>query len=927
MQLSLAKKLQAFATGIDANRRPVRLNFGALQARLGPLLNLQHADIDEALMSGVAGTLTCVSTSDDLDHRDFLGLPVSVCVTTDQGAEHTINAIFDGMKTGQSNGELTCYQLSIVDAYSLHRRGRRSRKFLNQNAPYVISTVLSEWRTRSAAFARVFEFDLSGLDSSAYPARSLILQENESDSAFLERLCRREGITMFVKAGPAKQSEHGNRDGESPIHTLVFCDGSSGLPQAPAGRVRYHPRDAATEQRDSVFLFAPHRTLVSGHVGRSSWNLQSAAMDEAARDASIDQGAAGNDLARELADIQIDIPRAGHSSADHDRLTANRMLAYDMQGEQIDCTSNIRNLAVGSWLGIDGLAHLDAQSPEERDFTIIAIHHSVWNNLPAGVHEQAGQLFELSHNFERGPTARKPFRPVDDQADTRYENSFSCVRRRISLKPEYDPYTDRQHAHLLTGVVVTPGDEEVWCDELGRPSVQIMGLYSEYHTHQSGAGTSGTASDSPPIRVLTAWAGERFGISMPLRKGMEVLLAPVAGEADRLVIIGVLSNGKHIPAQFHHTGDLPGNRALSGIVSREIKGARANQLQFDDTSQQISMHLGSDHAASAVNGGFLTKPRDNGQGDPRGEGIEVRTDANASVRGGKGVLISAWQQLKASGHQLDREECLQLMQECVDLFKSLGDYAAQHEGIAADTTPHQDLVGAVQSWPSSGAAQGSGGSGSAAAVAITSPDGVGVVTPKTVATHAGKNVDTVALESVQTAAGQKIKLDAGHDVALFSQGGDVSAIANQGKVKLQSQGNDTLIDSAKNIQFTAAGGKLIGMSKDEVVFTTAGGAYLKLHGSNVELGCPGQFIVKSAGHTWDGPASMSADLPTFSHAPLSRVPKLVRATDGQPSTDFVGEVQRSSGGFVSGQTDAAGRLSQIDTNQFEKLTFNFFEKE
>ncbi|KVG62130.1 hypothetical protein WJ33_30320 [Burkholderia ubonensis] len=201
------------------------------------------------------------------------------------------------------------------------------------------------------------------------------------------------------------------------------------------------------------------------------------------------------------------------------------------------------------------------------------------------------------------------------------------------------------------------------------------------------------------------------------------------------------------------------------------------------------------------------------------------------------------------------------------------------------------------------------------------------ITPKTHVTYAGENIDQVAQQHVQLTSGQRINLHGGRGVAMFAHSDGVSAIANQGKVTLQSQNDDTEIDSAKNIQFTAAGGKLIGMSKDEVVFTTAGGAYLKLHGQNVELGCPGQFIVKSAGHTWDGPASMSADLPTFNHAPLSRVPKLVRATDGQPSTDFVGEVQRSSGGLVSGQTDATGRLSQIDTNQFEKLTFNFFEKE
>ncbi|POM21364.1 hypothetical protein CSX04_02800 [Burkholderia cepacia] len=117
------------------------------------------------------------------------------------------------------------------------------------------------------------------------------------------------------------------------------------------------------------------------------------------------------------------------------------------------------------------------------------------------------------------------------------------------------------------------------------------------------------------------------------------------------------------------------------------------------------------------------------------------------------------------------------------------------------------------------------------------------------------------------------------------------------------------------------------MANDQVVFTTSGGAYLKLHGSDIELGCPGKFTVKSAGHSWQGPASMSTDMPKFDKEPLGAIPKLVRASDGQPIEGFVGEVHKASGGILSGQTDSSGKLTPIEHDQFEQVVVKFFRKD
>ncbi|CAB3768369.1 MULTISPECIES: type VI secretion system Vgr family protein [Burkholderia] len=925
--MSISETISSFAAGVvDWNRRPVALNFGKAQGALGHLLALQHAHVHEGLMTGIRGHLTCVSPRHNLSPRLFLGVPVSIRLVTDRGRLHFVNAIVQDVQIGQSDGELCVYQLTVCDALSLMDKRTNSRVFRQSNVVDILTTLFGEWRQRSPALAAAFEFDLSGLSRDRYPARELTRQVNESDANFVRRLLRREGITVFAKAGPVKGAGSGQDD--TPVHTLVCCDDPMSLPEAPAGTVRLHPRDAATEERDTVTLFALHQRLAPGQVGRPSWDYKKARIDESVVASSLNQGEAGNDLAQLLTDVAIDIPHAGDSWNDHERLTRVRMLAHQFEAERYDGVSSVRDLAVGAWITLTGDPEWDMQSSDQRQLVITSIDHDIWNNLPKGLTDRVQALFAASRHLAY-PAPLQPPASAATEADTRYENQFTCVRRGVPLTPAYDPKVDLPPVHLLTGTIVGQQGEEVFCDADGRVRVRIHGLDPADHAHAQGAGTNDNAGDSAPIRVGASLAGGSFGALFLPRVGMEVLIGSLGGDPDRLVIINVLSNGVNPPAAFTHIGNLPGNRYVSGIKTKEIKGRRYNQLRLDDTPGQISSQLASEHAYSQLNLGYLTQPRQDGRGQDRGEGAELRTDAAAALRAAQGILLTTYARSQASGGQLDRDELLRLLGECTDLFKSLGDYAGQHGGQASDTTGQQAVAAAFKGWaPGGGGASdaGTGGAaGSQALMAFGAQAGSVAITPKTHVTYAGENIDQVAQQHVQLTSGQHITLHGGRGVAMFAHSDGVSAIANQGKVTLQSQNDDTQIDSAKNIQFTAAGGKLAGMASDEVVLTTSGGAYLKLHGSDIELGCPGTFTVKSAGHSWQGPASMSTDMPKFDHAPLGRVPKLVRATDGQAVEGMQAEITKASGEVVKGQSDAAGKLAPIQSNQFEPFVVNFFK--
>ncbi|AOJ04854.1 type IV secretion protein Rhs [Burkholderia mayonis] len=906
---NLNDTLRGFASGaVDWNNRPVALHFGAAQAAIGHLLALQHASVQEGLMSGIRGRLTCVSTRHNLPPGVFLGIPVSIRLVTDRGQLHMVNAIIRDVQIGQSDGELCVYQLTVCDALSLMDKRTNSRVFRKRNIVDILTTLFNEWQQRSPALARAFEFDLSGLRADRYPPRELTRQVNESDAHFVRRLLRREGITAFAKAGRAKRAQ--NVHDETPVHTLVCCDDPMSLPEAPAGTVRLHPRDAGTEQRDTVTLFALHRQLIPGKAGRPSWDYKKARIDESTVGSSLDQGEAGNDLARLLTDVAIDIPHAGDSWRDHERLTHARMLAHEFEAERYDGVSGVRDLAVGAWVTLTGDPEWDKQLPEKRRFVITSIDHDIWNNLPKGLNERVQALFAASRNLAHAAPALPAALAKD--ADTRYENTFTCVRRGVPLAPAYDPQADLPPVHLLTGTIVGAEGEEVFCDEDGRVRVRIHGLDPVDHAHAQGAGTNDNAGDSAPIRVATSLAGTHFGASFLPRVGMEVLLGCVGGDPDRLVIIGVLSNGANPPATFSHAGRLPGNRYLSGIKTKEIKGQRYNQLRLDDTPNQISAQLASEHAHSQLNLGYLTQPRENGHGNDRGEGAELRTDAAAALRAAQGILLTTYARTQASGGQLDRDELVLLLGECTALFKALGDYAGQHGGQAADTAGQQAVAAAFKSWaPGTGAGAGSVGAPAVGAdqalMAFGAQAGSVNVTPKTHVTYAGENIDQVAQQHLQLMSGQRFNATAGQGMQLFARGTGVQAVAGEGPVLLQAQSDTLTANAQKGVKITTNENEVFA-SAPKIRLVAEDGSYLEI-GNGITLGTNGDIKLLSASHQWGGPSTAQAAKSAFNHQPTDQRFKLhYPGEDGDlpAAANKPFRITLDDGRVIEGKTDASG---------------------
>ncbi|OIT16358.1 type IV secretion protein Rhs [Ralstonia solanacearum] len=890
---------RAIVQALDQSKRPFRLDWGRRQSQLQDMLVPQYIDIAEGLCTGIDGTATCLSARPDLPQAALIGRPVSVQLVTDRGKLHPINGIVTNVRMGHSDGTLTSVQLTVRDALTILEQRVNHRIFRRMSLPDILETLIREWRGRSPTLARAFDFELL-IDRAQYPVREQTRQAGESDAAFIRRLCRFAGIFWFIRAG--KQD---GADSDTPVHTLVFCDNPMSLPQSPAGTVPYH-HGAAVKDSDSITLLAAARSLVPGGVRRASGDYKTGRMDVAEFDTVIDQGEAGNDLAALLTDRGIDPPHAGDSRDDYAQLTKARILAHEHRAECVHGASDVRNLPPGMWFAPSGHPEMDARKPEARQHIVVNLRHRGTNNFPKALSERAQVLFAASRwTFDA--------LPAGEDGQSRYENTFACVRRGVPLTPAFDPRIDFPQVEPFSAWVVAGQGEAAHCDEYGRIKVQIPGLHPDDHAHAQGTGTSGTERDSAWVRLLSPWAGPNYGMDAIPRPGMEVLIDHLGGDPDKMIVLGTVHGGPNMPATFSGTGSLPGNKHLSGIKTKEIDGPGSGQLRFDDTPGQVSSQLASTHAASELNLGYLTHPRTDGRGKDRGEGAELATRAVAVVRALQGLLLTTFA-FKA-GHQLDRDDLNRLLAEGLELFKALGDYAGQHGGTAADTAAQDQLAAILKNWDPSGASTGAANDAQAI-LAFGAAAGSVNLTPKTHVTYAGQNIDQVAQQHLQLTSGQRFHAFAGQGMQWFARGQGIQAIANEGPLVLQAQA-DTLTATAQKDIKLATNEQVIVTGKT-LHFVAEDGSSITIGDGGITLRTNGAFKALAGSHDWGGPAADSAAYADFAKAPTDQRFRAHYAGDMQAPTAYAANqphgIRLPGGGRIEGKSDAGGLTDTLKDN-------------
>jgi len=853
---------------LGANR-PMRLRLGA-SAQLPPdALIPQRIFSTEAICGGTQCCVLCVSAHAGLPINSLIAMPAALDIVTDTGQLRSICGIVTQASAGDSDGALSSYQLILQDVFAVMEKRINTRVFRRLSDLDIVQLLLDEWICSNSVLAQAFQYVHADLfETHDYPQREFVMQYNESDAAFVRRLLKRSSIAWFFRAD---SSTHKRTE---PSHTLVLCNHPDGMRRSAAGTVRYHA-ERATEERDTLSAWHEVCKLQAGKVTRHSWNDEHAltrhfmTADVVSRDG---QGMHGNVLAASLDDYRVLPPRAAQGvGSNYDelcRIGGLAMQQHDYERHCFQAEGCVRDLCAGEFFTLACHPVMSALPASQRDFVVVAQQLAAQNNLSKHLAARVARLFARSNWAHDGDALLQ--RDVVAQVEhgpLRVQMSMRAVRRGVPIVPAYDHRTDLPQVAMQSAIVVGPPGEEVYCDAVGRVKVRFPATRKGDHAHASGAGANDTDADSAWVRVASSWAGNGPGSSQQCgflglpRVGSEVLLSFLGGDPDRPIIVGQLYNHGALPVALSRAGDLPGNRYLSGIKSREVKGTRTNQLRFDDGTGQISAQLSSEHAASQLNLGWLVQDRRDGQGAPRGEGAELRTDEQLALRAGKGMLISAWQRLQASDGQMARSESLALMENCLELFRSLGSYAASHEALASEPEAQQQLQQQLQGWEGASNTQPRAEPGGAPVIAVAAPAGISFASSKAVITYAASNVDTVAQQHLQWTAGQRCSINAGKGISLFSHADGIRAIAHHGVLLLQSQHDDTQVNAGKNLRLTASEGKLTGMA-DEIVLVSRHGAFIRI-ADGITFGSDSPLKFNAPSFLFNDAQSMEAALPDF----------------------------------------------------------------
>lgn len=837
---------------MDTQNRALRLRISYPDGLSDRVLLPQRVSGGESMCGGIDYSILCVAQSIDLPLKSFIGLAAELQFVTDTGELHGVCGLITEAASGQSDGGLATYQLVLRDVFSsVMDMGANTRVFIDKNELEIAAIVLAGWRTRSPLLAAAFDYKFSvELAQHAFQQRAFTRQDNESDAAFLRRLFKRRGIAWFVRPGRAMPAEDdGDNGAGAPVHTLVMFDEQRRLPQNVAGTVRYHRADA-TEQRDSVTAWSAVRTLGRGSVSRFSWDyddpLATPFMAANARSRQ-DQGQRGNRVALEINDYRIDPPHVGDTNADHADLTAARMAGHDYAAKCFHGEGTVRNLRVGEWITLDGHPEIDGHDDDARQFIITAFKLAARNNLPKALNGRIDRLFARNGwqgaldiaNGALSDTEKQPF-----------QIHFTCSRRSIRIALPYDPRVDVPRARMHSAIVVGPLGEAVHCDDLGRIKVRFPGTRAVDHEHAGGAGASDTDADSAWVRVATPWAGNgpgsfnQFGAVFLPRPGSEVLIAYIDDDPDRPVIVGQLYNQGGMPAALSTLGALPGNRFQAGLRSREVRGARGNQLRFDDTPAQISAQLASDHGASELNLGWISTPRADGRGHPRGEGAELRSDQAVAVRARQGILLDAASTSNGDAAQLERTHLIDSAEAMASVTRELSDDSATHTVDSAEGEQLGELLEAVRYWHSgSNVAPNDGQAGGRPVIAANAEAGMLLASSDNLALSAKTRIDITSLADTQLSVGRSLFVRAAASINLVAFKLGMKLVAASGNLRIEAHEGDIVITCPKKIRIVAGDGIDI---ESRVVKVVAQGVQANFGGGAITQQSSGAHTIKAS---------------------------------------------------------------------------------
>jgi type VI secretion system secreted protein VgrG len=166
-----------------------------------------------------------------------------------------------------------------------------------------------------------------------------------------------------------------------------------------------------------------------------------------------------------------------------------------------------------------------------------------------------------------------------------------------------------------------------------------------------------TGFESLWVRQSRPYAGDTYGLHLPLLAGTEVAIGFEDGNPDRPYIAGVLHDSAH--------GD---HVTIRNYKRNVLRTPANNKIRLDDERGKEHIKVSTEYGGkSQLNLGHLV----DSEKQQRGEGFELRTDSWGAIRAQKGMFISADGQAKAQGQVLEMDAALSQLQQALSQAEAL----------------------------------------------------------------------------------------------------------------------------------------------------------------------------------------------------------------------------------------------------------------
>ncbi|HBY2311978.1 TPA: type VI secretion system tip protein VgrG [Klebsiella pneumoniae] len=681
-----------------------------------------------------------------------------------------IQGVVTGFERLSTSRDETHYALTLQPRLALLNRSHQNAIYQDQSVPQIVEKILRE---RHGLRGQDFLFSLT----KTYPRREQVMQYGEDDLRFITRLLGEVGIWFRFTA-----------DTRLHIDVAEFCDSQQGyekgltLPSVP-------PSGQQSAGVDAVWEMACRHRVVEQQVSTRDYNYREATADmnaqvDVTRGETTTFGEAYHWGDNYLTAGNVhDRHPAPESGAFYARLRHERYLNGQTR---MQATTSCPTLCPGQVLKVTGGEEV---AGEFADGVLVTAMHSHARRDADFAVEFAGIPDSPDVGYRPEPGAR----PV----------MAGTLPARVTSTRENDTY-----GHI---------------DKHGRYRVNMLFDRARWET----------GFESLWVRQSRPYAGDTYGLHLPLLAGTEVAIGFEDGNPDRPYIAGVLHDSAH--------GD---HVTIRNDKRNVLRTPANNKIRLDDERGKEHIKVSTEYGGkSQLNLGHLV----DAEKQPRGEGFELRTDSWGAIRAQKGIFISADGQVQAQGQVLAMEPAVSLLKGAVNQVTEWGSITQTHHNVIPDTGPLSALTTGASDLKQP-------------TLLMSAPQGIAAVTPETTLLHSGNGLYLQSLGEVNITTAQRCSLNASQAISLLAQQEGMRLVSAKGPLQVESHGDILSLTALKDITVQSTQGHLQLTAKNGITLG-CGGAYIRLTPQGeVQIHGPGVISLKGQ-HDLQGPVSEEFPLP------------------------------------------------------------------